>query len=306
MKNICPILWGVCVYINIALSDPLNDLYLEAKIDKTNSHPAVYYLLNGVTNYQKGELDIAITNFTKCVLLNPNELAAYYYCGVAYFEKGDLDAAIINYSHIIQLAPQESDAYLDRGNMYRVKKQFDDAIADFDKCLRLNPTNYLAYKCRAAAYGSKMDYDKAINDYTVGLQLNPDDAMALVSRADLYLKTHQFNKAVHDFTNAIYIDPKYYSAYNDYAWFRATCPVAAMCNGQEAIKYATKACDLTGWRNWECIDTLGVAFAESGDFEKAIDYEQQALAIKGVNDSAVMEMQDHILLYRQQQAYHER
>jgi tetratricopeptide (TPR) repeat protein len=306
MRNICFVPLSICVCVNIAFADGSNDSHFEAKLEKTNSYTAEYYAFSGMTNIQKAEWGIAITNFTKCLLLNSNDLRAYYGLGVAYFEKGDLDAAIVNYSHLIQLAPQESTAYLNRGNMYRAKQRFDDAIDDFNKCLRLNPTNDMAYKCRASAYTQKMDYKKALKDYAVGLQLNPDDAKALVSRADLYFKIHQFNEAIHDFTNAIYIDPNYYSANNDYAWFLATCPVATMRNGQQAIKYATKACDLTGWRKWECIDTLGVAFAESGDFEKAIDYEKQAVAIKGVNDSAVLKIQNQILLYRQQQAYHEK
>ncbi len=74
------------------------------------------------------------------------------------------------------------------------------------------------------------------------------------------------------------------------AWLRATCPVARVRNGKEAVEAATNACELTNWEKWEYIDALAGAFAEAGDFEKAVNYQEQAIQMLGVADGDRREM----------------
>ena len=39
-------------------------------------------------------------------------------------------------------------------------------------------------------------------------------------------------------------------SYNRVALIQATCQKAELCNGTEAVVNATKACELTDWKNW--------------------------------------------------------
>jgi len=74
----------------------------------------------------------------------------------------------------------------------------------------------------------------------------------------------ELDNAIADFNRAIELDPNYAVTRNYLAWIYATNPKANYRNGQKAIENATRACELTLWKNAYYLDTLAAAFAEAG------------------------------------------
>src|SRR5262249_59963477 len=48
---------------------------------------------------------------------------------------------------------------------------------------------------------------------------------------------------------------------------------------KKAVESARKACELTDWKVPDCMDSLAAAYAETGEFTKAIEWQEKALAI---------------------------
>ncbi len=72
---------------------------------------------------------------------------------------------------------------------------------------------------------------------------------------------------------------------NMLAWVRATSAEAAIRDGKEAIRLASIADKATGHKNPEVLDTLAAAYAESGDFDRAVQILQEALQLKATTAS---------------------
>jgi hypothetical protein len=56
----------------------------------------------------------------------------------------------------------------------------------------------------------------------------------------------------------------------------ATCPDARYRDGKLAVAAATRAAELTNWKDRNVLETLAAAYAEAGDFASAVHWQQRA------------------------------
>jgi tetratricopeptide (TPR) repeat protein len=145
--------------------------------------------------------------------------------------------------------------------------------------------------------------DKALADYNIALVRDPKLADVYVARANLFIGKKSYQQAVRDLETAIQMNTKKPErALNSLAWLRATCPEAEIRNGKEAVELALKACELSQWNDWNIIDTLAAAYAEQGDFDRAIQYQKQVLEMgKFAKDND--KIRQHLALYEQHTPY---
>ena len=85
------------------------------------------------------ELDLAITDFSAAVKIEPDSAIHYYNRAIAYSKKNDDAKAIVDYSEAIRLDPGLAPAYNNRAHEFEITGERDKAIADFRTALRLAP-----------------------------------------------------------------------------------------------------------------------------------------------------------------------
>jgi hypothetical protein len=97
------------------------------------------------------------------------------------------------------------------------------------------------------------------------------------------------------------IDPKQLVAHNGIAWLSATCVDGQFRDGRRAVEHAMKACKLSEWKNVANLDTLAAAYAEVGEFQKAIETQQRAIELVAPRMQA--DFKSRLELYRAGKPY---
>src|SRR5262249_55462280 len=148
------------------------------------------------------------------------------------------------------------------------------------------------------ALASKGDYQRAIDDLDESILVDPGGPTAWTVRGTIrYHILKEYGPAVTDLKEAIRLNPKDPLTRNYLACLLATCPYDRHRDGGLAVEHATKACELTDWRDLQLIDTLAAAFAEAGDFDKAVKYQVKALGLSK-DEKEKASLRGHLDLYK--------
>ncbi len=162
-------------------------------------------------NQQKYEL--ALADYNKAILLNPNLAGAYYNRGVLYRLQEKYDLALADWNKAIKINPNLAQAYYNRGLLYHNQQKYELALADYNKAIDINPNYALAYNNRGNLYKNLQKYELALSDYSKAIKINPNDADAYYNRGVLYSDLQKYDLALSDYDKAIEINPNYAEAY---------------------------------------------------------------------------------------------
>lgn len=162
---------------------------------------------------------------------------------------------------------QASRIACDWGNRWFFYRRFDKAIEHYDAAIELDPTIAVNYSYRGQARNYKGEYFKALEDLEKAVELDIQGEPAA-------------------------------QTYNALAWLLSTCPEGRFRDGPRALKLAKHACKLSDYENAAIVDTLAAAYAEIGNFEEAIKWQEKAIKL-AENAWVQGQLIDHLELYKQ-------
>jgi Tfp pilus assembly protein PilF len=194
----------------------------------------------------------------------------------------------------VQLCSHASEQ-LSNGDVAGAKRNVDAA-------LRIDPKLWPALYVRAQIYRKEGKYQLAIQDCNEALRQYPGLVEAALLRANINVRLGKYADASKEFNYLISLHPRPVTlarALGDRAWFQATCPDSSFRNGRQAVKDAKAACSIMQWKDEDMIDTLAVAYAETGDFNSAVQYVSQALGMKGVSSESAKVFREHLAWFQQ-------
>jgi tetratricopeptide (TPR) repeat protein len=302
---------------------------LESNPDYAEAHNNL-----GAAYKEEGHVDKALEEYRKAIESDPKYAIAYNNVGLVMSSKGNVDEAIANFRKAVELDPGFAFAYNNLGLAMSMKGNLDEAIVYLTKAVELDPTSAGAEGNLAHALMANNNPDKAIPHFKRALELGPETAEYQTNLGIALAKTGQLADAIPHFERALALSPNDVDAYyylgkalilsgkgveglaywkqalskkpddlhvlNDMALILATSPDAALRNGNAALPLAEHAVQLTSSREPAILGTLAAAYAETGDFDKAIEIEKRAteLATQQGNSALAQTLNERLALYQ--------
>ena len=218
--------------------------------------------------------------------------------------KGEIDKAIDDYSDAIRLDPNDATHNISRGFAWNEKREYGKAIADFDEAIRLNPKSPPAYLGRGEAWGGKREFDKAIADFDAAIRLDPKNAPAYNARGRVWEERGRSRQGGRRFRQGD--PPRIPIARRQWGAWRGCgrpAPTTTFAMARPRWTLASKACELSHWKDFNALEALAAGCAESGLFGEAVQWQTKAIELAPATDKA--ELQTRLDLYKAHKTYRE-
>jgi protein O-mannosyl-transferase len=255
----------------------------------------------------RGSLPEAILELRQTVQILPQFARGHALLGRALYSAGERDAAATELRIALKLESGEVDAYNDLGSILMDQNLPAEAAAEFAMALHYEPDNPTTHCLMGKALATQDRLDEAREQFAEALRLNPQLSDAHYQLAVAFAMQHKTTEAIAHYRMALNLQSALPDALNNLAWILATDPHAEIRNGFEAVKLARRACTLTRNAVPLTIGTLAAAYAETGDFDKAIAYAQMAhdLAVAQGRSKVAAKNLELLELFRSHQAFYE-
>jgi len=188
------------------------------------------------------------------------------------------------------------------GIVFLRKGKVDEAISLLQAAVDLRPENSPAHENLAKALLQKGRVADALVHYRKLLELQPDNIEVHNIVGTVLIQQGRIREGAEEWQKVLAIEPDNGNALSNLAWVFATSPDDALRDGTKAVQLAEEALRISGRRIPIIFRTLAAAYAESGEFSKAIQAAQQGIELANSqgNSDLATELQGNIALYQEQ------
>ena len=183
---------------------------------------------------------------------------------------------------LLRLCPDFRTGHYNRASFLLQLGRHEEAAQAYTDFIGMSGYHHVL-RMRATAWTEAEQFDRALRDLNLLLDLTPRGYYArasyLLGRGNLHMKREAWRAAMADFRACLFHDDDNATAWNNIAWLLATAPIDDLRDGEEAIKFALRACELTDYERTFALDTLAAAYAEAGRWEKAEQTQKKAIAL---------------------------
>lgn len=207
---------------------------------------------------------------------------------------------------IARQRPANARAFKNIAHIHHHAGQRDLAIENYERALVLDPKSYVTFVEYANIYYAERDYARALPLYIRAAEAGPDQALPWLNIALVQSKTGEMPEALASCDKALarLKNPVSRQERKIRAWVLSTASDKSIRNGEEALRLLGTLKPLKNKTDVDLLDRYAAAYAEVGDFAKALDHEQRAIAdakLQKAPDLILKEYESRQALYRKQQ-----
>jgi len=283
---------------------------LEVAVEEQPDDAALHEAL-GMACMMGEHMEEARAAFDRAIELDPDAIGPLLQRSRVFAVEGQRERALADVDRVVEMEPRDQTARLLRARILQQAGETDLALTDIEAVLEQDGDAPAALELKGLIAAEREDYPEAIRSFRRLVAKNPDDPVLLGQLGMLFLAAKQPREAIRRFTKALEFDadsfpsrrgrsdaeitigdhaaaladlekavalkPEDSGVLNNLAWLLATSPDDDLRDAGRAIELATKACEITEWKEGHIISTLAAGYAEKGDFDTAKKYSRQAV-----------------------------
>jgi tetratricopeptide (TPR) repeat protein len=238
-------------------SQAISDADEALKISIGDKDRALAYKVRSKCDLELLDYDQAITDSTRALYWDERDEKALAVRISALYKLGHFDLAMDDYARLIRCAPRCADYYAGRAVICVKLRQLDKALADLDKAIELEPETEDFLTLRAAVFAQRGEYSQAISDTKRLVDVDPHDEE---KRSNLTM-------------------------------LLVTCPKKELNDYELALNIAIGLCAKTRWSDCNQLSLLAFIYAQKGEFESAVEWQQKAVQLASAEDFYLREFQ---------------
>jgi tetratricopeptide (TPR) repeat protein len=253
----------------------------------------------------KGEPEEAVRYYRRVLDMEPNYGRVHNNMGIALLDLGQHGQAIDHFEKQLELSPYDERVHHNLAVGLTAMGRLDEAEAHLRDALSLAPDAAATHALLGDVLRDQQRPAEALDEYRAALASDPDMAAAHYGLATVLLTTGDLPLALVHFRSALRLDPDLIWPLNNLAWRLATEPDPALRRPTQAVALAELVDTATGHKVPEVLDTLGAAYAATGQFSRAELVVEEALNLIAGRGATLFEQEfkTRLELYRSEEPY---
>lgn len=215
-------------------------------------YASLHHLIGAIA-FDRQQYDVARKHYDASLTTTPHNRSLRREFYRTLIELGEFEQAAEQLEVLLRGYPQDAETLTDLARLRINLGQRDVGIRLFEKSLKLKADPAARFEM-ANALRDSMRYADAVREYRAVMAAIPSPVVL-----------------------------------NNLAWLLATASDNTIRDGDEAVRLAEKACEVTSYKAARMLGTLAAAYAEQGNFRRAVETIQHAIQQADASDSTLVD-----------------
>jgi tetratricopeptide (TPR) repeat protein len=224
----------------------------------------------------QGKQTEAVERLRAALQIHPENESAHVLLGRLYLRDRP-EETLNHFREALRLRPENTATRLDLGQLFWAEGRFEEAAQQFAEVAQRDPNSAAGHFALGTALGRLGRWPEAVESLRRAVELQPRETPFRHTLGLALYEAGQTGEALDQYRAASALQPEWPAGLNAFARRVLTGKDADPRRGAEALDAAKQICQATHFRHAPYLNTLAAAYAETGQFEQAVQTARKAL-----------------------------